>query len=184
MGSASRTISEKLFAVVLALFFPVSGLGRAIDATMSRVTLVVAFGKVFLVIGHDKNTRADASSTCFALNDLPWENATLRGKLYAISPFRKFFRLNQKVCCPSEAICVTVQGDYSEIRPRDLRWSRNMSKVASQQKLSGYRIMDLPSTSAAYIEIPLKEDAKLQIPQSLNLLVTFIAVLQILDAAY
>jgi hypothetical protein len=91
--------SEKLFAIVLALFFPVSGLGRAIDAAMSRVTLVVAFGKVCLVIGHDKNTRADASSTCFALNDLHWENATLRGTLYAPSPFQKFFRLNRRVYC-------------------------------------------------------------------------------------
>lgn len=95
---------EKIFAMALAFFFPVSGLGRGIDAIYRHASFhcghgllkglfgfgsndyeihkAARAGALAIVareqIGLDHKHRQDASSSCFALNHENWQYATLQ----------------------------------------------------------------------------------------------------------
>jgi hypothetical protein len=99
--------SEKIFAIVLAFFFPVSGLGRGLDAIYRHASYHSRGGFLKGLFGFGSNeyeihkaaragalgvlvreqigegtdpweARAHASKACFALNDEDWEGVMLR----------------------------------------------------------------------------------------------------------
>jgi hypothetical protein len=77
-----------------------------------------------------------------------------------------------------------MEDDHKIEKSRELRYTRDISGQASQRKLSGYRLIELPSWLAKHIRLPVKDETKLQIPQNSSLLTALIAICQISYAAY
>lgn len=89
---------------------------------------------------------------------------------------------------------IEVEGDYRENEkdglryespPDDLRWSREINGLAANEaKASAYRIIKLHKSFAKHVSIPEKEESTLRISQNSNILISLIAVAQIVYAAY
>lgn len=219
-----ESTSEKLFASFLALFFPVSGLGRGINAIYRHASYHShgGFWKGLLGFGSNEyeihkaaragalgilvrenidrgETRERAWTSRFAVNDWNWGTARVRGRV-CFGETKNASKDNKRAPddtyppleatdLPPSVFTIQVDGDFQEETPTELRWTRQISGLIAPWRLgeqvTGYRIVELPSASAANITIGEKDKtAKLQIAQSSNLLVSFIAVVQIVYAAY
>jgi hypothetical protein len=80
---------------------------------------------------------------------------------------------------------IEIKDDSRLTRREDLRYSREIDGLAAHvQSAPGYRIIELPSELVKSVKIPADKVATLKISQNSTILVSLIAVAQIVYAAY
>ncbi|KAF2704049.1 hypothetical protein K504DRAFT_538506 [Pleomassaria siparia CBS 279.74] len=207
-----ESIAEKLFSIILALFFPVSGLGRGLDALYRHASFHTNghYLRGIFGLGPDLNeyeiykaaragalgilirnhipkgkSRKESDSSCFSLNDKYWTDEVIVRGILKVHSINTFLPLHHT----SPAYTISVRDDQQETYIHNLQWTRNISGVTSYRESSGYKVVELPYTLAKHIENVAStgssmRDSKLQLSQNSSLLVSFLAALQIVDAAY
>ncbi|KAI1745716.1 hypothetical protein F4680DRAFT_403065 [Xylaria scruposa] len=200
---------EKVFASILALLFPVSGLARGVDAIWRHAAFHTGTSLIRNLLGFVSNKyeidkAAKAGALCILARhhaedgDEPGDEHFEFGEPGWASDGA---RIRARLTCPPSVdnappiiYRIKVERASDELNVDDLRWNRNISGISAQgphentatAKRIGsdsYRVMELPATLANDIEFD-DEGYSVNVAQTSNLLAIVIAVVQIVYSSY